>query len=239
MARRSNSTCYMCDAPATSREHAPALCFFPEQTDSIGGIDLRRNLITVPSCDPHNTAKATDDEYLWLVILATNSLNDCGEQMVRTKVTRSIDRSPALASTLLDDAIPAQVYNSIRGEWQQTVLAEFEKTRFYTRLEMVGRALWFHHFKRKWRASVTAFPNFVTFHPASVPSAASRAYRQVLSIADKGFLNAPRHGENPSAFFYQVHADHTQGLIRATFYGLAAVTLAFTPKPMGPTELFV
>jgi hypothetical protein len=38
-------TCYMCDSPATSQEHAPPASLFPEL--STFGKDLRKNLITV------------------------------------------------------------------------------------------------------------------------------------------------------------------------------------------------
>jgi hypothetical protein len=61
------STCYMCDSPETSREHAPPLCFFPETKDV--GRDLRRNLVTVPSCDVHNSKKSKDDEFFRSLVL--------------------------------------------------------------------------------------------------------------------------------------------------------------------------
>jgi hypothetical protein len=56
------ATCYMCELPEMSREHARPLCFFPEAQEF--GRDVRNNLITVPSCDAHNSAKSKDDEFL-------------------------------------------------------------------------------------------------------------------------------------------------------------------------------
>lgn len=55
-----NGTCYMCDLSATSVEHVPPKCMFPEFKDA--KVDLRRKLITVPSCDDHNAKKSRDDE---------------------------------------------------------------------------------------------------------------------------------------------------------------------------------
>jgi len=155
--------------------------------------------------------------------------------MVRTKIKRSIERRPALGLSLLSGAAPAQVFDAERSEWVRTVKAKFNASRFCGALEMFGRALCFHHFKRKWPASVKAFPHFALFESAA-PLGANRAYREVLRIADSGFRSAASHGENQEAFFYQVHADEdlTNVLIRATFYGRAVVTLAFTPRPMGP-----
>ena len=57
----------MCDAPSTSREHAPPISLFPEA--DVFGRDVRRNLITVPSCDAHNSMKSKDDEVFRAVIL--------------------------------------------------------------------------------------------------------------------------------------------------------------------------
>src|ERR1700689_4236746 len=89
-------SCYMCDVAATSREHVPAACFFPEQKDLPAGVDLRRNLFTVPSCDVHNSHKSEDDQYLWLVMMAVRGLNETGELMASTKGLRSINERPAV-----------------------------------------------------------------------------------------------------------------------------------------------
>lgn len=54
---QSEITCYMCEKPATSVEHIPPKCLFPEQKDLPGGADLRKQLLTVPACDEHNLKK--------------------------------------------------------------------------------------------------------------------------------------------------------------------------------------
>ena len=58
-----NQRCYICGAPATSKEHVPPQCLFPEKKD-IGTEKFRKDLITVPSCELHNTNKSKDDEFL-------------------------------------------------------------------------------------------------------------------------------------------------------------------------------
>ena len=62
------ATCYMCDEESTSSEHVPPKCLFPEQKDLPEGVDLRKSLITVPSCDLHNSKKSNDDEYYSIVL---------------------------------------------------------------------------------------------------------------------------------------------------------------------------
>ena len=58
---KAEKTCYMCEELATSVEHIPPQCLFPEQKDLPDGIDLRKQLLTVPSCDKHNSKKSQDD----------------------------------------------------------------------------------------------------------------------------------------------------------------------------------
>jgi hypothetical protein len=69
--------CYMCDAPATSKEHVPPKCIFPERKDSDGQY-LREGLITVPSCELHNSKKSADDEFLMVSIAGLFSNNSIG-----------------------------------------------------------------------------------------------------------------------------------------------------------------
>src|SRR5689334_3078766 len=85
------STCYMCDSVATSREHAPPRCFFPILKQ---GVDLRKNLITVPSCDNHNSQKSKDDEYLRTVILMSVGNNGAAHTLVNEKLLRAVARRP-------------------------------------------------------------------------------------------------------------------------------------------------
>ncbi|MCJ7519132.1 MAG: hypothetical protein MUO42_05610, partial [Anaerolineaceae bacterium] len=51
-------TCYMCSSPAVSKEHVPPEVFFPESKDLPPDYpDMRKNLVTVPSCKKHNQEK--------------------------------------------------------------------------------------------------------------------------------------------------------------------------------------
>jgi hypothetical protein len=229
-------TCYMCDAPAVSREHVPAACFFPGRKDSLNGVDQRCNLNTVPSCDEHNSKKSKDDEYLRLVILASEGLNECGRRMVSTIITRSLKRRPALGLSLLRDATPAQVFDTASNEWVQTVKTGFDARRVYGAMDMFGRALFFHHFHLRWRGAVKALLHFAHCN-SETPLAQRRSFREASRFTDTAFKNAASYGENPDVFFYQVHveAERPAFFMRATFYGGVVASLAFSLKPMGPS----
>lgn len=84
--------CYMCAEKAVSREHVPPLCLFPTLEET-GGVDLRRNLITVPSCATHNGAKSGDDEFLMTSLAGIFGSNKIGLKHRLSKVQRAIDRS--------------------------------------------------------------------------------------------------------------------------------------------------
>lgn len=56
--------CYFCGNPDVSDEHVPPQCFFPD--------DRRNALISVRSCDEHNSNKSKDDEYFRGVFLSSN-----------------------------------------------------------------------------------------------------------------------------------------------------------------------
>lgn len=193
-------------------------------------MDLRKDLIAVPSCDRHNTLKAMDDEYLRLVFLATEEINEHGHQMIRTVLARSIERRPALTADFMSEAIPATRYRD--GEWVQTALAHFQPDRTYRVLDMLSRALYFHVSARQWRGYVTPFCHFASYDPLLATARLKRHWRETLQISDSGFRGIPTGGANPEIFYYQAVDEGDCALIRATFYGRAVVTFAYTNSPM-------
>src|SRR5580693_278477 len=69
-------SCYACDTPKTSMEHAPPISFFPKNPN------YRKDLIKVPSCDRHNSQKSGDDEYARWHLAALDGINNCGEMVL-------------------------------------------------------------------------------------------------------------------------------------------------------------
>ena len=94
-------SCYACDQPATTKEHAPPFSFFPE--------GHRNNLITVPSCTLHNNANAMDVEYTRNIISTFLGVNDVGQRHFLEKAMRSFDHTPALLHTTFSDIQPVKI----------------------------------------------------------------------------------------------------------------------------------
>jgi hypothetical protein len=190
----SAATCYMCDSVETSREHAPPSCFFPEAKKF--GQNLRRNLITVPSCDQHNSQKSKDDEFLRSIILMTPGNNEAGQHQFAWKLLPATSRKPrAYRSFFADKGTVAQG----KGHAFQ-----INRDRFDCCIDHLARALFFHTYKRKWRLPiVTLSPNFFSGISSDEivldqPSmSAIEASRQFLS-------SEPNRGENPDVFQYRI-----------------------------------
>ena len=206
----------------------PAACFFPERKDLPPGVDLRRNLFTVPSCDAHNSGKSRDDQYFWQVVTSTEGLNECGMNMVRTKVIRSISHRPALAASLLHTAVPGYAFDSATGEWRKTIKVRFDADRLWRVLEQFARALYFWHFRSRWPGAIGTFPNFALFEQGSgADRDFRRRWRRIVENAASATQQLERIGQNPDVFYYQVvPPDGTPGVVMtATFYGSAVISI--------------
>ena len=93
--------CYWCGAPATSKEHVPPKCLFPELKD-IEGIysdNCRKDLITVPSCDKHNLNKSKDDEILMACLAPLLGNNGIAYIHTCTKLKRAFSRNTGLRTS--------------------------------------------------------------------------------------------------------------------------------------------
>lgn len=191
-------TCYMCDAPATSREHAPPSCLFPDA--AVFGRDVRRNLITVPSCAAHNSLKSQDDEFLRATILlqAAQSSNAARHQFF-AKLLRASSRRPGAYRAFFND----------RGTLNAGKLhaMQLDRDRFDACIDHLARALFFDAFGKKWMLPIgIVSPNFYSGIAAdqAVPHAPTLATVEVSRL----YLGAsPNRGDNPEVFEYRLRQD--------------------------------
>ena len=119
----------MCDALATTREHAPAKSFFPEK--------YRLNLITVPACPLHNLENAEDVEYVRNVICGQRGTNELAAQVFAT-AKRSYEHSPALFT---------QTFANVRTvviDGQETGAFPIDLPRHRMVMRAIGNALYYH-----------------------------------------------------------------------------------------------
>ncbi len=216
--------CYACPAVATTSEHVPPLCLFPERKDRPEGDDLRRNLITVPACAMHNTNKSGEDVYLWHVLTLNRDGNAVAVQQARTKLSRATRRAPALFLAMTEEAVPVECH-ARTGEAIDADELPLDGARFESAMDLLARALHLWHFTSRWTGSIKIVPEFIVAKSSAEDDA---SFANLCAVVDLSFANAPVHGENPSVFSYQV-VDFPKQLraMRLAFYEGTRVAVFF------------
>ncbi len=138
--------CYMCDAIATSVEHAPPQCFFPEGYHS--------NLIAVPSCVEHNEENSKDVEYVRNVISTQRGTNDVAAKVFE-KTKRSLVRSPKLMTQTFRELRPVLVEDKEAGVFP------VDLPRHKSVMRAIAYALYLRDYAKKHRGDWQIFtPSF-------------------------------------------------------------------------------
>lgn len=221
-----SKTCYLCEKIATSVEHVPPKCIFPEQKDLPDGVNLRNQLYTVPSCDEHNLNKSHDDEYFLYAIGISNELNQIGRTQYRTKIRRAIKRNPSLLKRLSHSAVPVKVIDPLTKKQEESSAITLEAERFDNIIGQLSRAIYFHHYQDKWIGDVKYQAEFLssTLDPSD---GSNRRAKKISEEADIMFANSPYFGENPEVFKYQVVDNRGTKWFRLHFYEGCKILLIF------------
>lgn len=220
----------MCDKEATGVEHVPPRCLFPEKKDLPDGVDLRTQLITVPACDEHNTAKSKDDEYLLYLLVINIPSGKTAQTHFQTKILRAIERNPGVAKLIMESQQPVVAVDEVSGETHNTVAVKIDDDRLDSSLEHISRGIYFNHFGEKWLGEIRTQPDFLL---ASLdPIAGEQINKQgeeLAKAADFIFSKAEYFGENPEVFKYQVAdgGEAAHKLMRFHFYEGCKVTAFF------------
>ncbi len=221
-------TCYMCEKLATSVEHIPPQCLFPEQKDLPDGIDLRKQLLTVPACDEHNSKKSQDDEYLLYSLVMLINSNKMARNQYFSKMKRAIKRNPSLLKKFTDAASPVKMQNSQTGAISNTCAFHLEEDRFDGIIDRLGRALYYKHFNEKWYNHIKYQAEYLlaTIDPKKSEEL-NKPIQEISEQADGWFSNSKYYGENPEVFKYQVLEGNQSKMMRLHFYEGCRLLLIF------------
>lgn len=223
------NTCYMCDAPATSSEHVPPKCLFPERKDLPTQTDLRKNLFNVPSCDAHNSQKSQDDEYFLYVLSTSFQINQVGRHQYRTKVRRAIKRNASILGKIASTATPVTFSEPNNKDTVQSVAHELDANRFNTIIDRLARAIYYYHFKEKWTYGVRYQAEFL-FASLDQSDEANARIKEISKQADDWFFGASYFGENPEVFKYQALDADQSRMMRLHFYEGCKLLLIFSSQ---------
>ncbi len=222
----------MCDSPACSREHVPPRNLFPESRD-VDGENYRRNLITVPSCELHNSGKCHDDEFFMVSLAGIIGNNSIGYRHKFGKVNRAIRRS---SNRLLDQVIiqkkEIHTVELPHNRFIDVIWGTPDAERLSKCIDRIARGLHYHHFKSSFHGSVHVHLGFLK-HDQSNPKTFGRFLKRKTEIELQG---KPSYGENSDIFFYQVSDKDQFGLFlfRLCFYGGLNIYAAMWPSDASP-----
>lgn len=210
--------CYACEQPATSVEHAPPKCFFPDRRDLPEGMpEQRSHLITVPACVEHNQAKSGDDEYAACCIAMNVEGSALAMAIFEGTKLRAMKRNEAsLGRRIFSTAKPAT-----NREGQETLAIRYEVARIHRVIEQTARALYFHETGMRWSSGCTILcPRLFRDTGGHEETFAQ------LEHLSRGFeeLRRRQHevgavrGAHPDVFWYQLSPRPEAPLMRMMFY---------------------
>ena len=225
-----SNTCYMCDAPATSGEHVPPKCLFPERKDLPPQTDLRKNLFKkVPSCDSHNSQKSQDDEYFLYVLSTSFQINEIGRNLYRTKVRRAIKRNASVLGKIASTATPVTYSVPNSDDIIISVAHKLDEDRFNTMIDRLARAIYFYHSKEKWTYGIRYQAEFL-FATINQSDKANARIKEISRQADEWFSDVPYIGENREVFKYQALEADNSRIMRLHFYEGCKLLLIFNSQ---------
>lgn len=221
--------CYMCERTASSSEHVPPKCLFPEQKD-INGFNFRKDLITVPSCDIHNLKKSDDDEFLLFSLSGLLKNNTVGSIHQLTKASRALKRKDKqfIQKEILRNYKLTTVKNS-NGESIAVSFGNPNTQRLNKCFEHIAYGLYYHEFNKRFEGELKIFIGFIEYLDDNMQTF-KKFIKERFDV--ECILNTENKGKNPDVFYYQFHKPDNFGIIglKIVFYGTADVYFAFKDK---------
>jgi len=221
--------CYKCEQKATSREHVPPICLFPEIKDT-NGINFRKDLITVPSCDLHNSKKSDDDEFLLLSLSGLIKNNPVGTFHQLTKANRALKRKNKdfIEKQILRNHKYAKI-KTADGKFRIISIGNPDTERLINCLEHIAYGLYFQEFKERFEGETKMILEFIEYKDENM-----QMFKKLLkkSFEVEKKLDRGIKGKNPKVFYYQFLEPDNFGLIglRMVFYETAETYVSFMGK---------
>lgn len=221
--------CYMCSSAATSREHVPPRCLFPKSADT--GFNFRQRLITVPSCDLHNTRKAQDDEFLMVSLAGILGNNSIGYSHRLGKVNRAVLRS---SRRLLDAAFVSKQSHFVavdENKFLEIIWGTPDVARLQRCFDRIARGLHRHHFGMSFDGEVRTHLGYL----APKPGNASTFRDFIKHRVEIDLIGIQHQGDNPGVFSYRFSEPDSFGyyLVEMRFYGGVIIYCAYVPATLG------
>jgi hypothetical protein len=209
----------MCDDEGSTKEHVPPKCIFPEAKDIQTGDNYKKNLITVRSCEKHNTAKSKDDVYLLFVLAANVMSNDLAQTQFGTKVMRAVNRTPHVFAEFAKKNTPVTLKGE-KSELIHTAAIEIDRARFDSAIEHISYALYYHKLGKTFTGDIQVITDGLMNLSSEDSVEINERIQNFGHIVDTLLANEESKGDNPEVFTYKfliTDAPH-QVIIQMNFY---------------------
>ncbi len=229
--------CYICNQLATSREHVPARGLFPAEKDIGLGQNFRRNLITVPSCELHNTGKSDDDEFLIAALSANVGSNAVAFLHLHSKTRRIFDRKgDQFMSEVVRNAKHIVLDNG-NGNKFPVFLGKPNYDRLEKCFKNIACGIYFHEFSTPFSGEIQVILGFLKYQTENTRNLA-RLCETAFEAEGKNWL---AKGENPQVFSYRMGEQDQFNLraLKMTFYEKVDVYVSFKPSGITPPSNLV
>lgn len=194
----SSSICYWCGKEASSMEHVPPKCLFPEEKDvrDVFNKTFRNNLITVPSCDEHNMNKSNLDEYLMANLSGKVGNNFVAYVHTATKVSRSRLRNPQIIQ------IDKKAILKLKNKEFPVLWITVNTIKLRHSFEAIARALFFYENNDVFKGDCFIVSSFFDHEDDPNGTEFNKRSSALLELEQKHW-NTELKGNNPDIFTYQ------------------------------------
>jgi hypothetical protein len=240
--------CYCCEKIATTKDHIPPKCFFPEKKHLANdSSDYRSQLITVPACSEHNNSRSIDDQYTAAMIVM-NSESDLAFTMFKSKwVQTLLMREARLGKRIFSTARSARGVsrkNSVLIPYE-TLAISYDIGRIDRVIESIARGLYYIEsgYSEKWTKScIIKSPKFLNKN-LSYPQDYYKINQlnNAFVYAEKfQNLELNKKGTQPDIFYYQfLKFQDKNALIKMVFYRDFTFLAFLNEKEIIPNSLIL
>lgn len=215
---KNKNECYCCNAVGLTDDHIPPKCFFPS--------NHRKNLITVPACNEHNSDRSKDDEYTALVLLL-HSQSEIALEMLCSKGFKQLCRRQGkLGKLIFQDARKIMLFyrqDKILIMEEGSVIRH-DRSRINRVIESIAKGIFYKESNYTKKALHPCIVKGLQFMHSNLerPKDFNRqlAFHHGFFVKGEQFesLGLIKKGSNPDIFYYQFFRKNNDFAIRMVFY---------------------
>jgi len=200
--RHDKGDCYLCGAPATTRDHIPPLGVFPEPRPT--------DLITVPACSICNHDRSLHDEYFRVVVAAGSRDSPQSIALLHQRIIPRMRKTPALIVEFMRSVQRVDVHSADGIYLGRAPAFSFDHPRIQAVIDKIVRGLFFKRTKRRL-ATDDVVEAFLYNPPIQTPMQEAITHLPLCTVGDGSVFSyrycLPDAAESESYWFLMFYND--------------------------------